>query len=676
MTGPVREPSSPRDPVVRPLLLGAALVFWGWQTGLLAAGLAAAVALEARALVRSRWDFTRADFNRVSDVSAVLLLLVGVYHAVSHESARAVTGIIQWLPLLLFPLVACQLYSVAGRVEVAVFFWSQRTQPTPTARVDLAPAYFGLCLLSASTANARTTFYAGLVALSAWALWPVRSRGGLLRWSAALGLAAALGWAGQAGLAEAQREVERRAQTLLLSWLRRDVDPSRTTTSLGELGELKLSDRIVMRVEPAGGAVMPALLHQATYNVYHGPTWLAVDAAFTPVPPEADGLTWRLGEGQAGDARLVLSTYLARGRGLLALPYGAPRLDGLTAVGLARNRFGAVRVDEGLGLATYAARLPLGGTAGAPPQPSDLRVPPRESAVVARVAAELGLPGRPAADVVAALRAHFLDRFGYSRHLRGTRPGRSAIEQFLLTTRSGHCEYFATATTLLLREAGVPARYAVGYVAHEWSRLEQRWVVRGRDAHAWALAWVDQSWVEIDTTPPGWIAEESGPESAWRPLGDLWEWATFLFSRWRWSERQDGLGGVLGWLLVPLILLLLWRLWARRRAVPPAPAAAAHGPVARGGGDSEFYRVERRLIELGFPRRAGEPLGRWLEAVEGVAAPGVGTGPLRALLALHYRYRFDPAGLNPAERRRLRLDAEAWLAAHPPAPASTRAAAP
>ena len=42
--------------------------------------------------------------------------------------------------------------------------------------MDLAPAYFGLCLLAASTANARTTFYAGLVCLSAVALWRVRGR--------------------------------------------------------------------------------------------------------------------------------------------------------------------------------------------------------------------------------------------------------------------------------------------------------------------------------------------------------------------------------------------------------------------------------------------------------------------------------------------------------------------
>jgi hypothetical protein len=658
-----------------PLLLGAALVFWGWQTGFLPVGLVMAVVLEARALTRSRWDLARTDFNRVSDLCAVLLVLLGIYEAVANESARAVTGIIQWLPLLLFPLVACQLYSVAGRIEVAVFFWSQRTRPDVTPMVDLTPAYFALCLLSASTANARTTFYVGLVGLSVWGLWHVRTHASLLRWATGVALAALLGWAGHVGLAEAQRVVERRAQAFFLSWLRRDVDPSRSTTSLGEIGELKLSDRIVMRVEPGPGARLPVLLHQASYDVYHAPSWLAVDGGFTRVQAEADGATWQLREAAAPDAQLTLSAYLPRGRGLLALPNGAARLEQLLIVSLARNRFGAVRVDEGLGLVTYRAHFPR-RVAEAAPLPSDLRVPPREAPTIERVATELDLAGRPAAEVVSVLRGHFAGRFGYSRHLPGTRPGRTALEHFLLTARSGHCEYFATATVLLLRQAGIPARYAVGYAAHEWSRVEHRWVVRARDAHAWALAWIDGAWVEIDTTPAVWVAEETGPESAWQPLSDLWEWGTFLFSRWRWSERQDRLTGSLGWLLIPLIAILAWRLWARRRVERPSAPATAPGRTAGAGEDSEFYRVARRLTELGFERPPGEPLGRWLDVVAAAAPPELAPASLRALLALHYRYRFDPAGLATPERQRLRADAEAWLAAHPPAPASARATAP
>jgi protein-glutamine gamma-glutamyltransferase len=206
--------------------------------------------------------------------------------------------------------------------------------------------------------------------------------------------------------------------------------------------------------------------------------------------------------------------------------------------------------------------------------------------------------------------------------------------------------------------------------------VENRWVVRARDAHAWTLAWVDGGWIEVDTTPPSWIDAESGPPSAWQPLSDLWEWGTFLFARWRWSEREDRFTGNLGWLLIPLVGVLVWRLWARRRVHAAAPPGVAVAPAPRAGDDSEFYRVERRLSELGFARAPDESLGRWLEAVSAGAPPTLATAPLRLLLDLHYRYRFDPAGLGAVERQRLRADAEAWLAAHPPEPASARAAAP
>jgi hypothetical protein len=48
----------------------------------------------------------------------------------------------------------------------------------------------------------------------------------------------------------------------------------------------------------------------------------------------------------------------------------------------------------------------------------------------------------------------------------------------------------------------------------------------------------------------------------------------------------------------------------------------------------------------------------------------VSTALLDELLALHYRYRFDPAGLDAAERAALETGARAWLAAHP-APSAT-----
>ena len=118
------------------------------------------------------------------------------------------------------------------------------------------------------------------------------------------------------------------------------------------------------------------------------------------------------------------------------------------------------------------------------------------------------------------------------------RPGRTALEDFLLTSRAGHCEYFASATVLLLRRPGFPRDTPSATPPTSGAPIERRCIVRARDAHAWAMAWIDGAWVEVDTTPPEWIAIEGGTDSMWRSAGDLWEsWLTFVVSRWRWSER-------------------------------------------------------------------------------------------------------------------------------------------
>ena len=116
---------------------------------------------------------------------------------------------------------------------------------------------------------------------------------------------------------------------------------------------------------------------------------------------------------------------------------------------------------------------------------------------------------------------------------------------------------------------------------------------------------------------------------------------------------------------MPLIALLAWRLYRRRRVATGGAAVAPIGAASppRPGADSAFYLVERRLAQLAFPRTPGESLARWLARVES-ASPVVTTAPLPALLTLHYRYRFDPAGLDAAELADLDAGARAWVAGH------------
>ena len=97
---------------------------------------------------------------------------------------------------------------------------------------------------------------------------------------------------------------------------------------------------------------------------------------------------------------------------------------------------------------------------------------------------------------VDAITRHFATGFSYS--LQGAREqDELPLKRFLEISRSGHCEYFATATVLALRAVGIPARYATGYAVQEWGELEKAYVVRRRHAHAWALAYVDGAWKSL-----------------------------------------------------------------------------------------------------------------------------------------------------------------------------------
>ena len=72
---------------------------------------------------------------------------------------------------------------------------------------------------------------------------------------------------------------------------------------------------------------------------------------------------------------------------------------------------------------------------------------------------------------------------------------------FLTESDTGYCVHFASAATVLLRAAGIPARYVEGYMAPVLSnstRVTQQW------AHAWVEYYVpDVGWVILEATPSG-----------------------------------------------------------------------------------------------------------------------------------------------------------------------------
>ena len=100
------------------------------------------------------------------------------------------------------------------------------------------------------------------------------------------------------------------------------------------------------------------------------------------------------------------------------------------------------------------------------------------------------------------LQHYFRRHYVYSLDVNLAKEG-DPIVDFVLHRRPAYCEYFASGMVLLLRALDIPARVIGGFVVGEYNPVARQWIVRQRDAHAWAEVFDASSgrWVAFDATP-------------------------------------------------------------------------------------------------------------------------------------------------------------------------------
>jgi transglutaminase-like putative cysteine protease len=103
--------------------------------------------------------------------------------------------------------------------------------------------------------------------------------------------------------------------------------------------------------------------------------------------------------------------------------------------------------------------------------------------------------------------------------------GMKAIRDFLLETKTGYCEQFATGMALMARIAGIPSRVGIGFLPGQ-SGKDGQYTVRMHDMHAWPeLYFQGTGWVRFEPTPaarvpatPNWTvatsADPTNPSTA------------------------------------------------------------------------------------------------------------------------------------------------------------------
>jgi hypothetical protein len=276
------------------------------------------------------------------------------------------------------------------------------------------------------------------------------------------------------------------------------------------------------------------------------------------------------------------------------------------------------------------------------------------------------------------------------------------IEDFLLRRRTGHCEYFASSLTLMLRAVDIPARLISGFKGGQ--RLEDGALeVQRRHAHAWVEAWYDGRWHVLDPTPAADRLASVEEMASAGTLADLWReisqwWSEFVVGmdlsqqnrnlyqplqsgmRNLWESLQGERGGRslaasirsflssprrwISWQggLVTFLLLLvfsgLWWLARRARRWLVRLLSRLRKTVAHRGRQVEFYERFRRLCERqGLVRAPGQTQREFARDVCGrlqpaLAAAGIGQFPAR-LVDLFYMVRFGEQPLDIATEREL-----------------------
>ena len=646
---------------------GVALVFWGAVTGHWIVGVLLGVMLEARLIVRSRWEVGGQFLQRIWALCSVMFLVSLVIGLIREGAARAAFFAVTWIPISGLPLMLVQVYGTREGIPVRVLSVISRLMerkrrraghpPRPDKLLNIEYPYVCAVLIAASAPRPEgILFYAGAAFLVACGLFINRERPriNLAAWMLIAAITAALGFAGHVGLHRLHVYLENLAVGLNVSGI--SAATKRSVIRLGTVGEIKLSRRIDWWVKSIKGE-MPGYLRRATYDTYRREMWLVArgrNVVGAERRGEKDRPEWTLPlpPGKRPDSEISIVGRRHGDETHLALPMMPHALKGLVAENVGRTGLGLAVAAETPRVLDFSVEYGAGDDADLPPDVEDLGVDTHLRSGLDGILREAGALGLEPKATVTALTRFFHQKFVYSTYLDGPAKAGDPVLAFLELHRKGHCEYFATATVLLLRRAGIPARYVTGHVVKEYDERRERYVLRGLHAHAWVQAWWDGKWRYVDTTPGSWLQTERKALSFWQPVVDWFQGLPLAWAIWIRGPVGRGFLTFFKRGSLPLLAVYLWFRLFRGQRGRRVRAGPAGGRAARPGMDSEWYTLEPHLVEILGGRRAGEPLGFWWRRVR-VRCPDPIRGTVADALALHYRLRFDTEPMEEGDRARL-----------------------
>ena len=247
-------------------------------------------------------------------------------------------------------------------------------------------------------------------------------------------------------------------------------------------------------------------------DTYDGQSWSASGEKSVLPWPKSNHLQ------QAGTVRIT-TRYAHR---LIYQPYYANTSAYDTVVDGLRNTekltdysFQCYRGPQGSGERYYDTLRALGGY-GDVSVPGDhcLELPDSTRVWAEKIIRQLEIENADVAGKAYAIEQYVRNSAVYDK-MTGRMPGKEKdfAQWFLEGSDTGYCVHFATAAAVLLRAAGVPARYVTGYMTTVDPSGNAS--VRAMDSHAWTEFYMPGvGWVVMEATPPATVEEETTAPTA------------------------------------------------------------------------------------------------------------------------------------------------------------------
>ncbi|MGA3293716.1 MAG: DUF3488 and transglutaminase-like domain-containing protein [Candidatus Acidiferrales bacterium] len=325
---------------------------------------------------------------------------------------------------------------------------------------------------------------------------------------------------------------------------------------LGAIGEIKQNTAVVIRVRVDGDPARASNMHWrgAALTNFDGKRWFTPPEEQFVLLPDADGV-YSLGAGRlpAGEFDLLRYTilmepiasdviFIAPRAEMLSGRFGeeAPIAGGTPRRAyLVRDKTGSLFNPQHNNTklryqgVSFVPRVSPSELRKAPPDFPDviretyLRLPPLDPRIP-RLAEDVTAGSKNEYDKAMNVERYLITHYSYTLDLSGPRP-QDPVANFLFVRRSGHCEYFASAMTVMLRSVGIPARYVTGFLPGEYNDIGGDYIIRESDAHSWVEVYFPSyGWITFDPTPPG---AEKGAGFFGR-LSLYWDWFQLGWSEW------------------------------------------------------------------------------------------------------------------------------------------------